>query len=206
MSRIPLQDGDALVVVDVQNDFVTGSLTVPHGAEVVPPLNRVIQAFEARNLPVFATRDWHPPDHCSFRERGGLWPAHCVAGTRGADFVAALRLPADVIHIDKATERDTEAYSALAGTPLAAELRARGVRRVFIGGLATDYCVVNTVRDAMPMGFEVFVLSDAVRAVNVQPDDGASAEAEMRRLGAQFIPVDALAGTAPTHPPTVTER
>lgn len=205
MSRITPQDGDALVVVDIQNDFVTGSLSVPQAPEVVAPINRVIHAFAARGLPVFATRDWHPPDHCSFVARGGPWPVHCVVGTTGADFVPGLRLPDDVIHIHKATERDTEAYSALAGTPLAAELRARGVRRIFIGGLATDYCVVNTVRDAVPMGLHVVVLADAVRAVNVQPDDGARAEAEMRRLGAEFVPVDAIAGTAPTHPDAVKE-
>jgi nicotinamidase/pyrazinamidase len=197
MSRIPLKSGDALVVVDLQNDFVTGSLAVPQGTEVVAPLNRAIEAFVACGLPVFATRDWHPPDHCSFRPQGGPWPVHCVAGTSGADFVPGLQLPADVVHIHKATEKDTEAYSALAGTPLAAELRGRGVHRMFIGGLATDYCVVNSVRDAVGLGFEALVLADACRPVNVKPDDGAKAEAEMRRLGAQFITVDAIADPTP---------
>jgi nicotinamidase/pyrazinamidase len=193
MSRITPQDGDALVVVDLQNDFVTGSLSVPRAAEVVLPINRAIAAFASRALPIFATRDWHPPHHCSFREQGGPWPVHCVAGTPGADFLPELLLPANVIHIHKATERDAEAYSALAGTPLAGELRARGVRRIFIGGLATDYCVLNTVRDATPLGLEVIVLADAIRAVNVHPADGAEAESEMRQLGAEFIPVDAIA-------------
>ncbi|MCC7176756.1 MAG: isochorismatase family protein [Acidobacteria bacterium] len=197
MSRITPQDGDALVVVDLQNDFVTGSLPVPDAPAVVEPLNRAIATFTARGLPVFATRDWHPPDHCSFRDRGGPWPEHCVAGTPGADFVQDLRLPADVIHIHKATERDTEAYSALAGTPLAEELRTRGVRRVFVGGLATDYCVVNTVRDAIPLGLDVVVLADACRAVNAHPDDGVKAEAEMQRLGARFTSVDEVSGATP---------
>ncbi len=198
MSRITPQAGDALVVVDLQNDFVTGSLSVPDAPAVVEPLNRAIAIFTARGLPVFATRDWHPPDHCSFRDRGGPWPVHCVAGTQGADFVQDLRLPSDAIHIHKAAERDTEAYSALAGTPLAAELRARGVRRVFVGGLATDYCVLNTVRDAVPLGLDVVVLGDACRAVNVHPDDGAKAEAEMRELGARFASVDEVAGATPS--------
>ncbi len=202
MSRITPGDGDALVVVDLQNDFVTGSLAVPDAPAVVDPLNRAMAAFAARGLPVFATRDWHPPDHCSFRDRGGPWPVHCVAGTPGAAFVPGLRLPPDAVHIHKATDRDTEAYSALAGTALGDELRARKVRRIFVGGLATDYCVVNTVRDAIRLGFAVVVLGDACRAVNVQADDGAKAEAEMRRLGTAFASVDEVAGAGPAGPTT----
>lgn len=202
MSHITPQDGDALVVVDIQNDFVTGSLSVPHAREVVAPINRAIDAFTARGLPIFATRDWHPPDHCSFLAQGGPWPVHCVAGTDGAGFDPRLHLPEGVVHIHKATERDSEAYSALAGTQLAEELRSRGVRRMFIAGLATDYCVLNTVRDATPLGLEVIVLADAIRAVNVHPDDGAKAESEMRQLGAAFIPVEAIAGAAQGRPAT----
>ena len=172
--------------MDLQNDFVSGSLAVPQAAEVVEPLNQVVQAFAAHGLPVFASRDWHPPDHCSFQAQGGIWPVHCVAGTAGADFVDDLRLPPDAIHIYKATDRATEAYSALSGTSLAGELRARGIERLFIGGLATDYCVVNTVIDAAALGIDTVVLLDACRAVNVKPDDGAHAEAEMRRAGASF--------------------
>lgn len=184
--------GDALVVVDMQNDFVTGTLAVAGAAEVIEPLNRAIALFGGRGLPVFATRDWHPPDHCSFAPQGGPWPVHCVAGTTGADFVPGLRLPVDAIPVFKATRRDVEAYSTFAGTPLAAELRGRHVRRLFVGGLATDYCVLNTVRDATAEGFEIVVLGDAVRAVNVHEDDGARAEAEMRRLGARFTTVGEL--------------
>jgi nicotinamidase/pyrazinamidase len=195
MSPITPRDGDALVVVDLQNDFVTGTLAVPHAHEVLAPINRALDVFVARGLPIVATRDWHPPDHCSFRSQGGPWPIHCVAGTAGADFVPGLRLPADAVHIHKATDRETEAYSAMAGTPLPAELHARGVRRLFIAGLATDYCVVNTVRDAAGLGFETVVLGDACRPVNLHPNDGADAEAEMRRLGARFATTDDLAGT-----------
>ncbi len=192
MSLVSLQHGDALVIVDMQNDFVTGSLAVPHGAEVVGPLNRAIDAFGARGLPVVATRDWHPPDHCSFRSQGGPWPPHCVAGTAGADYVPDLRLPGDAVHVLKATTPDADAYSAFQGTDLAADLHARGVRRLIVGGLASDYCVLNTVRDGIDLGFDVLVLSDAVRAVNVEPGDGAKAETEMQHHGAQLAAVDAL--------------
>lgn len=192
MNTTELRPGDALVVVDVQNDFVTGSLAVPGAAAVIAPLNRAMAHFESLKLPVFTTQDWHPPDHCSFVQRGGSWPEHCVAGTPGADFVPGLRRTPNAIPTYKATHRDVEAYSALAGTTLASDLRARGVRRLFVGGLATDYCVLNTVRDAVALGLEVVVLADAIRAVNVRSDDGARAEAEMQRLGARFLTVGAL--------------
>ena len=192
MSAPEPQRGDALVIVDVQNDFLPGgALAVPHGDEVVPVLNRWIERFTARGLPVVATRDWHPPDHCSFRERGGPWPVHCVAGTEGAAFAPALRLPADALVISKATEPDREAYSGFEGTDLAERLRGLGVRRLFVGGLATDYCVLSTVRDARREGFDVVLLEDAVRAVDVQPGDGARALEEMRRLGAELVRTEA---------------
>jgi nicotinamidase/pyrazinamidase len=196
MTRVTLQPGDALVVVDMQNDFVTGTLSVPGGGEIVPVLNRYLAAFRERSLPVVATRDWHPARHCSFRERGGPWPAHCVAGTAGAQFVAGLALPPGAIVVSKATEPDREAYSTFAGTDLDRQLRALGVARIFIGGLATDYCVRYSVRDARDLGYAVCVLGDAVRAVNVQPDDEARAKDEMRSAGAIEIAFDAIAGSA----------
>lgn len=192
MTAISLQPGDALLVVDMQNDFVSGSLAVPGAGAIVPTLNRYIAAFVRQALPVFATRDWHPPDHCSFRERGGTWPTHCVAGTEGARFVPDLALPADAIVVSKATAVDREAYSTFSGTDLDRQLRARGIGRIFIGGLATDYCVVETVRDARKLGYAVCVLGDAIRAVNVRPGDGASAEEAMRRAGAGTIELAAL--------------
>ncbi len=184
--------GDALVVVDVQNDFVTGTLAVPGGAEVIEPLHRAAALFADRGLPVFATRDWHPPDHCSFAAQGGPWPVHCVAGTTGADHVPGLRLPAGTVPMLKATRPEADAYSGFGGTALASELHGRDVRRIFLGGLATDYCVLNTVRDAIAEGFDVVVLGDAIRAVDVHDGDGARAEAEMRSLGARFARVDEL--------------
>ena len=177
--------GDALVVVDVQNDFLPGgSLAVPAGDEVLPVLNRYIEDFVRGGLPVFATRDWHPPDHCSFRERGGPWPPHCVQGSKGARFAPGLALPPSAVIVSKDVAPDQNTYSAFQGGDLDARLRERGVRRVFVGGLATDYCVLNTVKDALARGYRSILLTDAIRAVNVEPEDGRKAEDEMVRLGA----------------------
>lgn len=187
------QPGDVLLVTDIQNDFLPGGrLAVRGGDEVVPMLNRYIEAFVARGLPVFATRDWHPPRHCSFHEQGGPWPEHCVAGSEGAAFSSALELPPDTTVISKATERDREAYSSFQGTDLDAHLKAAGIRRVFIGGLTTDYCVLNSVRDAHRFGYDVYVLDDAVRAVDVRPGDGERALAEMSSLGAHRVTLNEL--------------
>lgn len=188
------QPGDALLIVDVQNDFLPGgNLAVPRGDEVVTVLNRYLKLFEARTLPVYATRDWHPEQHCSFREQGGPWPPHCVAGTRGAQFAAALQLPSFAVIISKAATVEQDAYSGFQGTSLDQQLHAAGIHRLFIGGLATDYCVLNTVRDALRLDYEVLLLGDAIRAVDVQPGDGLRAEAEMTRLGAQRITVEGVA-------------
>jgi nicotinamidase/pyrazinamidase len=187
-SPVRLQRGDALIAVDMQNDFLPGgSLAVPGGEAVVPALNHYLAAFAARALPVFATRDWHPPGHCSFRAHGGTWPPHCVAATRGAEFAPGLALPPAAVIVSKAATPQADAYSGFGGTDLAARLRALGAVRLFIGGLATDYCVLNTVKDALSAGFGVLVLEDAIRAVEVNAGDGARALAEMRRLGARPI-------------------
>ncbi|HXY97394.1 MAG TPA: nicotinamidase [Steroidobacteraceae bacterium] len=181
------QPGAALIVVDVQNDFLPGgALAVPRGEEVIAPLNDYLGQFEQRHLPVFVTRDWHPPRHCSFRDQGGPWPSHCVAGTRGADFAPGLRVPAGAHVVSKATGPEADAYSGFQGTDLAAQLRRLGIRRVMVGGLATDYCVRATVLDALAAGFGVVVLADAVRAVELRPGDGSRALADMRAQGAQI--------------------
>ena len=182
---VDLQAGDALLIVDVQSDFLPGgSLAVPDGDQVVPVVNRLIDAFTRRALPVFATRDWHPPDHCSFHERGGPWPPHCVAGSAGAGFAPGLRLPESATIVSKATTSDEDAYSGFGGTDLEQLLRAAGARRLFVGGLATDYCVLNTVRDGLHKGFAVMLVVDAMRAVDVHRGDGDKAIAEMEQLGA----------------------
>jgi nicotinamidase/pyrazinamidase len=193
-SSIQLQVGDALIAVDVQNDFLPGgSLPVPQGDAVVPAMNRYLAAFDARALPVFATRDWHPSNHCSFKAQGGIWPAHCVAATRGAEFASGLALPATAVIISKATMPEGDSYSGFGNTELAARLRACRVTRLFIGGLATDYCVLNTARDALAEGFEVLLLADAIRAVDVKPGDGARAQREMQQLGARSIRCEDIA-------------
>jgi len=193
-SPIRLQTGDALIAVDVQNDFLPGgSLAVPAGDAVVPAINRYVAAFAARALPVFATRDWHPPNHCSFKAQGGIWPPHCVAATRGAEFASGLALPPTAVIISKAATPEADAYSGFGGTGLAAHLRACRATRLFIGGLATDYCVLNTVRDALAEGYTVLLLADAIRAVEVKAGDGARAQGEMQQLGARPIRFEDLA-------------
>ena len=183
---MPPQPGDALLVVDVQNDFLPGgALGVSDGDAVVPVLNRWMARFERLGLPVVLTRDWHPPDHVSFRDQGGPWPPHCVAGTPGAAFAPGLVAPDSAQVVSKATTRQAEAYSTFQGTGLAEWLRRQQVRRVFIGGLATDYCVLASTLDARREGFQVAVLIDAIRAVELAPGDGARAEQAMRKAGAQ---------------------
>lgn len=180
---------DALLVVDVQNDFLPGgALAVGRGDEVLAPLNEAIRAFALVGRPIVASRDWHPAEHCSFKARGGPWPPHCVAGTAGAAFAGGLALPASAIVVSKATTADADSYSAFGGTDLAAQLRRRGVSRLVVGGLATDYCVLNTVLDACAEGFEVLVLTDAVRAVDVAPGDGERAIEKMKQAGARLEP------------------
>ncbi|MCC6545507.1 MAG: isochorismatase family protein [Nitrospirae bacterium] len=193
MKHVALQPGDSLIIVDVQNDFLPGgSLAVPHGDAVVPVLNRYITAFTARALPVYVTRDWHPVNHCSFKAQGGPWPPHCIAETSGAQFAGNLKYPTGTIVISKATAPDKDAYSGFDGTDLDARLCEQTIKRLFVGGLATDYCVLNTVRDARRLGYEVYLLADAIRAVNVKPDDGRQAEEEMDRLGAKPVTLDVL--------------
>ena len=180
-----LSPGDALLIVDVQNDFLPGgALAVPRGDTVIPALNRYLERFKSKGLPIYATRDWHPPNHCSFKGQGGLWPAHCVAESPGARFAEGLNLPPDTIIISKATTAEQEAYSGFAGTDLAECLRSAHVQRLFIGGLATDYCVLNTVEDALAAGSQVFLLVDAISAIDARPGDGERACEEMRLQGA----------------------
>lgn len=192
---VSLSVGDALVMADIQNDFLPGgALGIPGGDEILPVVQKYLNKFQSKGLPIFASRDWHPPNHCSFREYGGIWPVHCVAGSPGAEPPPNLDLPASAVIIHKATSPDKEAYSALQGTTLDKHLREVGARRLFIGGLATDYCVLNTVRDAVKLGYSVVLLTDAIRAVNLNPDDGRKAVEEMIRLGAVPIQFEKIAG------------
>jgi nicotinamidase/pyrazinamidase len=182
--------GAALLIVDVQNDFCPGgALAVADGDEVVAPLNREIERFGAAGRPVVASRDWHPAETTHFAARGGRWPPHCVADGPGAAFHAALRLPPDVIVVSKGTGAREDAYSAFeardaAGRTLGEILRERGVERLVVGGLATDYCVRASVLDALGQGYGVEVLRDAVRGVDVSPGDSERALAELAGAGA----------------------
>ena len=174
-----------LLVVDVQRDFCPGgTLAVKGGDEVIPGLNRVIEEFERAGLPVVFTRDWHPPDHISFKSRGGPWPPHCIQGTAGAEFHPGLKIPPGSTVSDKGNDSEAEAYSAFQGTDLEGRLKGMGVDTIFIGGLTTDYCVKESVLDAREAGFRVEVMQDCVRAVNARPGDGERAISDMRKGGA----------------------
>jgi len=183
----------ALIIVDVQNDFCPGgSLAVRDGAAVVPALNCYLARFQAAGLPVIATRDWHPARTGHFKDYGGIWPRHCIQGTEGAAFHADLRLGADVIVVSKGAGVDEDAYSGFQGkdregVSMAELLRARGVETIFIGGLATDYCVKATALDGLKHGFKVIVLGDAIRGVDLAPDDSEEALRLLAEAGASKI-------------------
>jgi nicotinamidase/pyrazinamidase len=169
------------LIVDPQVDFCPGgALAVPRGDAIFPAVNEVA----ARSPLVVASRDWHPPNHCSFQAQGGSWPPHCIAGTPGAEFHRALDQGPIAEVFSKGSDPDKEAYSAFDGTRLAEWLRAHDVRRLIVAGLATDYCVRASVLEARREGFEVVVIEDAIGAVDVQPGDGERALAEMRQAGA----------------------
>ena len=178
----------ALIVVDVQNDFCPGgSLAVANGDEVVAPLNELINEFLDRGEPVFKTRDWHPANAKHFAIHGGTWPVHCVQNTPGAEFRAGLIDDQRITIISKGIDESADGYSAFDGTNLAQVLRHQRVEEVWVGGLATDYCVKHTVLGAVREGFEVKALADAMRAVNLKPEDGAQAIGEMRAAGAEIV-------------------
>ncbi|AEH24150.1 nicotinamidase [Pyrococcus yayanosii] len=176
---------EALIVVDMQRDFMPGgALPVPDGDRIIPRVNEYIRRFREKGALIVATRDWHPDNHISFRELGGPWPRHCVQNTPGAEFV--VELPADAVIISKATEPDKEAYSGFEGTNLAGILKEKGVRRVYICGVATEYCVKATALDAVKHGFEVYLLKDAVKGI--KPGDEEMAIREMEEAGVKILP------------------
>ncbi|HEX7087813.1 MAG TPA: nicotinamidase [Vicinamibacterales bacterium] len=188
----------ALLIIDVQNDFCPGgALPVPEGDQVVPVLSRLAERAGALGLPVYASRDWHPPESVHFKSGGGPWPVHCVAGTPGAQFHPDLRLPPGTMIVSAGTSGEDDGYSAFEGTvagrgSFEADLRARGVTHLIVGGLATDYCVRASVLDARRLGIDVTVVSDAVRAIDVQPGDGERALKEMREAGAELKKSDEI--------------
>jgi len=182
-------DRDALIVVDPQNDFCPGgALAVPRGDAIFGNVNRLLPRFRH----VLATQDWHPADHSSFAAQGGPWPPHCLQGSHGAEFHPALHPEWIQEVVRKGVDVATDGYSGFAGTDLAERLHARGIERVVVCGLATDYCVRATVLEALQHGFRAAVVTDAVAAVNIQPDDGTEALKEMHAAGATLVTTDAL--------------
>ncbi len=181
-----IKRGDALIIVDVQKDFCPGgALPIPDGETVVPVLNKWIDAAVARNVPIYASRDWHPVGHMSFKERGGLWPPHCIQDSDGARFHPDLNLPEGSIKITNGVRFDKDQYSAFDDTGLAEELRREGIHRLWVGGLAEDVCVLATILDGCREGFEVTLITDATRPIT--PEGGESARKKMQDAGARVI-------------------
>jgi len=175
----------ALHVTDIQNDFCPGgALGVPGADAIIPIVNDYIRFFHRQGFPVIASRDWHPPNHCSFKEQSGIWPVHCVQGSWGGQFHPKLVLAPGAIIISKATDPKREAYSAFEGTPLDERLRDLGTETLFVIGVATDYCVRNTVLDACKLGYRVVVLEDAIRGIDATPGDCERAMHDMCAVGA----------------------
>lgn len=193
-SPIRLKQGDALIVVDVQKDFLPGgALAVAGGDKIIPVVNAYTERFIRSHLPVFATRDWHPSHHRSFAAQGGPWPVHCVAGSKGAEFAPGLLLPDTVVIVSTGDTAEAEGYSAFENPKLESRLNNASIQRLFVCGIATDYCVLQTVRDALRLGYKVFLLHDALAAVNTHPQDGLEAERIMADEGARLITLDELA-------------
>jgi nicotinamidase/pyrazinamidase len=187
-----MSSSPALLIVDVQNDFCPGgALPVRDGDQVVPVLRRAAQRFTAFGWPVYASRDWHPADSAHFAGQGGTWPVHCVQGSEGARLREDLELPSSAMIVTKGRARHDDGYSAIVGEvsgrgSLLEDLQARRVTHLYVGGLATDYCVKHTVLDALDQGFAVTVLTDAIRPVDVQPGEGERALEEMMAAGARL--------------------
>jgi len=195
-----MQRRAALLVVDVQIDFCPGgALPVPRGDLVIHALNRYLELFKLRSSTIFASRDWHPRESKHFLENGGLWPPHCVKGTRGALFHPSLMLPEDTIVISKGTAVWDNGYSAMQGvtengTHFDMLLRRMELDRLYVGGLATDYCVKETVLEALKGGFGVTLLADAVRGVELQPGNCERAVAQMVEAGADLATLTSIGG------------
>jgi nicotinamidase-related amidase len=190
---VTIAPDDALIVVDVQHDFLPGgALAVASGDRIFGPINALAPRFGR----VYATRDWHPADHSSYAEHGGPWPVHCVAETHGAAFDPRLQLEHVDVVVDKGTDRETDGYSGFAATGLAGDLKANGVKRVFVCGLATDYCVKATALDAKSAGFATVVIADAAAAVNVTPGDEQRALDELTANGVSVVTHSDILGNA----------
>jgi nicotinamidase/pyrazinamidase len=181
---------DAILVLDLQNDFcLGGSVAIAGGHTVAAQMAKAVVYFQAAGLPIYATQDWHPADHASFRTEGGPWPPHCVQNTHGARLHPDLNLPSSAIIVRKGATPSKDAYSGFVDSDLEQQLIAAGIKRVFVGGLATDYVVLNTVIDTIDIGIETYVFVDAIDAMNIEPGDGLRALHLMQSTGAKFIMV-----------------
>jgi len=181
-------NGNALLVIDIQLDFMPyGSLAVKDGDKIIPVINKLVKLFSANEDMIFFSRDWHPEKHCSFSENGGTWPEHCIRGTRGARFHPDVQIPETSKIISKATTESKVAYSAFEDTELAEELEKNNINTLYVCGLATDVCVRSTVLDGLKLGLTVIVVSDAVKAVELEPGDGDRAIHEMNAAGAEIV-------------------
>lgn len=188
----------ALLIVDLQNDFCPGgSLAVPEGQKIVPVVNKYIQIFWRHKLPIFASRDWHPVKTKHFQDFGGLWPVHCIQNTRGADLHPDLKLPKEAILLYKGMHPQKDSYSVFqaedrSGTCFLKLLKLQRVKELYIAGLATDYCVKFSSRDALKQGLKVTLLLDAVRGVDIKPGDSARAIKELVRKGAKKLTLNQI--------------
>jgi nicotinamidase/pyrazinamidase len=188
----------ALLIVDVQNDFCAdGKLAVPEGDAIVPVLNKYISFFVHNKWPVFASRDWHPKKTAHFKEFGGQWPEHCIQDTPGAKFHPLLRLPQDALILSGGMDADKDGYSAFQavdsrGNEFTHLLNTFSIKELFVGGLATDYCVKWSVLDALKFGFKVTLLTDAIKGVDLKPKDSEAAIEEMVNLGAKKMTFEKL--------------
>lgn len=193
-----MRNRSALVIVDLQNDFCPGgSLPVPEGDRTVPVVNRYMDLFRAAGVPAFFTRDWHPAKTVHFKGFGGTWPPHCVQWTDGARFHPELRIPDDAVIITKGESPKEDSYSGFdghdaEGQTLEAALNEKGITHIYLGGLATDYCVRVTALDGIKKGFKVTVLLDAVKGVELKPGDSDRALEEMMAKGADTTTIDEI--------------
>jgi nicotinamidase/pyrazinamidase len=182
-----------LVLLGLQNDlFPGGALGFPGGDDMLPLVNRLTEEFSRAALPIVATRDLHPVNHCSFTDQGGSWPPHCIANTPGAHFHPDLQLPSNATIITMGTELDGDASSAFYETDLAGQLRAMDVAKIVLCGLATDYSVKATALDGRREGFEVTVVQDAIRGIDEHPEDSVEALREMEYAGVGIATAGAL--------------
>jgi len=183
----------ALLVIDMQNDFMPGGvLPVPEGDKIIPIINEYVELFNDNGYLIIATRDWHPAETKHFKKFGGEWPPHCVQKTRGAEFHEGLNFPAGTVVISKGDNPESEGYSCFEGhdsfgKPMRYLLKENDIEELYVCGAATDYCVKNSVLDALKNDFRIFLLTDAVKGINAEEGDSEKAIQEMTEKGAAAV-------------------